>query len=134
MNLVKRAIALWFGFLVLAFVNGAFREFILIKQLGIAKQLANQLSCLTGIGLWTVMLALLWKKLAIKNFKTAALVGLCWFAATMVFETFIIGRNLSWQQILHTYDVTQGEYWGLVLLWIGLMPMVFYFIRNHRRV
>jgi hypothetical protein len=44
----------------------------------------------------------------------------------MVFETFILNRNLSFEDILHTYDVSAEEYWGLVLLWVGVMPSAIY--------
>jgi hypothetical protein len=122
----RRALLLWLCFLVLAFVNGAFRELVLIPRLGLLAHVANQLSCVTGVVLWTLMCAIFWRRLAVKKLNEAVSIGLGWFFATMLFETFVINHKLSWRQILHTYDVSAGEYWGFVLLWIGLMPIVAY--------
>jgi hypothetical protein len=133
MKITSRSILVWFCFLVLAFVNGAFRELVMIKFLGIGALRANQLSCLTGIALWTSFHLLIWRKLEVKRFSQALLIGMGWLVATMLFETFIINRNLNWSQILHTYDVSAGQYWGLVLLWIGLMPLAAYSLDASRR-
>lgn len=57
-----------------------------------------------------------------------------WFVATFLFETFVLNRNLSLEQILQTYNVAAGEYWGLVLLWIGLLPSVLYRLKAGQRL
>ncbi len=131
--MISRSILVWFCFLVLAFANGAFRELVMIKFLGVDPLSANQLSCLTGIALWTSFHLFIWKKLEVKKFSEALSIGMGWLIATMLFETFILNRKLTWPQILHTYDVAAGEYWGLVLLWIGLMPLVAYSLVAIRR-
>ncbi len=116
----------WLGLFVLAFLNGALREVVLKKLLGLTEPLAHQLSCLTGVILWTSFALFVWEKLKITRFKQAALIGLFWFAATLIFETFILNSKLSWPEILHTYDVTDGEFWGLVLVWIGFLPITIF--------
>jgi len=123
MKTAYRATLLWFGFLVLAFANGAFREVVLIQSLGLALGDAHRWSCLTGVALWTALFGLYRKKLELRKLSRALLVGGGWLGATFLFETFVLNRHLSWPQILHTYDVSAGEYWGLVLLWIGLLPV-----------
>ncbi len=116
----------------MAYVNGAFRELVMTKQIGIAPNLAKQLSCLTGVILWTALLLFLWRKLEIKNFTQATTVGAGWLLATALFETLIINRNLTWAEIAQTYNVASGEFWGLVLLWLGLMPLVFYSLSSRK--
>ncbi len=132
-----RSSIVWLFFLIIAFMNGAFREFVIIQRIGIEQGAANQISCLTGATLWTTLLLLRWRKLEIKNFKQAMSVGTSWLIATALFETFVINRNLTWKEIGDTYDVHAGEYWGVVLLWLGIMPMIilslqlsFFRIRN----
>jgi len=126
MKLALRSTVIWLCFLLIAFMNGAFREFVMINRVAIAPDLANQISCLTGAISWTTLLLFLWRKLEIKNFTQAACVGAGWLITTALFETFVINRNLTWKEIAHTYDVNAGEYWALVLLWLGLMPLVIY--------
>lgn len=126
MELILRSSAVWLCYLMIAFINGAFREFIIINRFGIEQGVANQISCLTGAILWTTLLIFLWRKLAIQNLKQAASVGTSWLVATAIFETFIINRNLTWKEIGHTYNFNAGEYWGVVLLWLGIMPIVIF--------
>lgn len=124
-SLLLRAGVVWLGLLVLAFVNGALRELVM-KRIISSDHVAHQLSCATGILLWTSFVYLIWNKLHIQNIQEACLVGVLWFVATMLFETFILNRNLSTHQILETYNLAKGELWGLVLLWIGALPIVLF--------
>ena len=130
MKIVFKSILIWFGFLVLAFINGAFRELVMINVWGLGPHQAHLISCITGITLWTLLLLLVWKKLEIQKFNQALWIGMGWLMATIVFETVILNRQLTWSEILHTYDVTAGEYWGLVVLWIGFMPLAAYRIEK----
>lgn len=139
MQLALRSSAIWFCFLLIAFMNGAFREFVMIKRIALNPNFANQISCLTGAMSWTILLLFHWRKLKIKNFTQAAWIGASWVIATALFETFVMNRNLTWKEIAHTYDVKSGEYWGLVLLWLGLMPVLIYSLslvgyKNNNRI
>lgn len=118
-----RAFFAWIGLFLLAFANGALRELGLKSYLSIQEPLAHQLSCLTGVVLWTIFTWLLWSKIKITSARESIVVGVFWFLATMAFETFILNRNLSWTEVFHTYNFLAGEYWGLVLIWIGVMPV-----------
>jgi hypothetical protein len=122
LNLLARSLLVWLGLFVLAFVNGALREVVMKAYLGIREPFAHQFSCITGILLWTLFCLLIWKKLSLSTFSEATLIGAEWFFLTMLVETFLLNRNLSWKEIFHTYDFTAGEFWGLVLIWIGIMP------------
>lgn len=102
----------------------------MISQLEIPSKLANQLSCITGVSLWTSVLAIVWRRLQVAKLREAIWIGVGWFIATMMFETFFLNRKLTWSQILHTYDVSEGEFWGLVVLWIGVMPIVAYLLKT----
>jgi hypothetical protein len=120
----------WLLFLVVAFANGAFREFVLQSILGIHVHLAHQLSCLTGALLLMGTNLLIWSWLGISNRIQALWVGAAWFFATALFETFILNRKLSMEEIIQTYRLDQGEFWGLVLIWIGIMPSVIFIVKT----
>jgi hypothetical protein len=123
---------MWLGLFVLAIVNGAFREIVLKVSLGFVDPFANQISCMTGILLLSLFTIWGWTYLNFKSIGEAYRVGLGWFLLTLLIETFIIDRKMGWMEVLKTYDVSQGQYWGLVLIWIGLMPVVFYYFLNIR--
>ncbi len=130
MNHFYRSAVVWIFLLVIAFMNGAFREFVLKNALSMDAQAANQLSCLTGSLVMTGFVYLFWSKLKILTRTQAIQVGVGWLIATALFETFILNRKLTWPEILHTYDLSAGELWALVLLWIGILPMVIFSLKK----
>lgn len=81
--------------------------------------------------MWTIFALVIWHRLRIQSLRESVWVGFGWLVATALFETFVLNRNLSWTEIRRTYDFTNGEFWGLVLLWIGLIPVVIYGIKTH---
>jgi hypothetical protein len=136
MHLTIRATFVWIGLFILAFVNGALREIGIKKFLGLGEPIAHQLSCLTGLILWTSFVWSLWQWLKIKSFSEAGSVGLGWFVATAFTEIFLINKfmgKMDWNEIAQTYNVARGELWPLVLIWLGLLPISMFWIRNVRR-
>lgn len=130
-SLWTRASIAWIGLLALAFFNGALRELVLKKALGLGDLVAHQLSCLSGVFLWTSFTWGVWPRLGVRSFRESLQIGALWFVSTAVFETFVLNRGMSWAEILQTYDVLAGQFWGLALLWVGLMPA---FVAELRRV
>ncbi|MDH4468233.1 MAG: hypothetical protein QE271_09250 [Bacteriovoracaceae bacterium] len=126
MNIMIRSTLAWICMVALSILNGAFRELVMKPIYGIQDPLANQLSCLTGVFILSTFTFFIWKKLKIKNFFQSCMLGIYWFLATMLFETLVINRKLSWTEILETYNVFAGNFWPFVLLWIGLMPIIFF--------
>jgi hypothetical protein len=122
-----RGIITWIGLCLFAYVNGALRELVFKKVIGIIDPIANQLSCLSGIILWTLFVSIIWSWLNIKSSTMAFFMGMGWLVATVIFETFIIDRNLNWNQIIETYNFASGNFWGLVLIWIAILPLTIYY-------
>ena len=74
-----------------------------------------------------------WSRTNISTTMEACIVGVYWFVLTVLAEIFLINRLMSkmtWKQILHTYDVISGEFWGLVLIWIGVLPVVISWLKK----
>ncbi|MBU6230869.1 MAG: hypothetical protein KGQ93_14455 [Cyanobacteria bacterium REEB459] len=129
----KRATIAWLGFFILAFVNGTIRVVAIAPLVG--ETWARPLSVATGISLFTIYAYLLWKWLSIETVGLSLAVGAYWLVLTIAAETFLINRwmsGMSWQQILQTYNLVEGQLWPLVLLWVGLLPLVLLKVRNHR--
>lgn len=127
MEYLARATIIWLGFFVLAFVNGALRE-LGLKRL-IEEPWAHHLSALTAVAFFSVYLYFIWAKLLVNNTTQCIYVGIYWIALTFLAETFIVGRLLgkhSWEEILSAYNISQGNLWPFVLIWIGLMPYMFF--------
>jgi hypothetical protein len=124
-ELLKRAFLTWLGLFVLAFANGALREVVI--KMWIEEPWAHHLSALTAFVIFGAYVSGLWSKTGIKTTSQAFAVGAFWFVLTVLTETFVLNRwmsGLSWERILQGYDLSRGELWPIVLLWVGLLPAV----------
>lgn len=131
--LAIRAIGIWFGIFAFAFVNGALRE-VGIKPL-VGEPWAHWLSALTGILIFSAYVWSVWGYLGVKTRTQAVAVGVSWFVLTTLVETFLLNRmvsHMTWEQVLQTYNVFRGELWPLVLIWIGLIPVVFLRLKTRK--
>jgi hypothetical protein len=119
-----RAAVVWLGLVVLAIVNGAFREALLIPRMGLTLGLAAS-SLMLSLGILAVTFAVIpW--LHPSNPRQALGIGLGWLGATLVFE-FGFGhylRGKSWSELLVDYDVLRGRIWIVVLLTTALAPPI----------
>jgi hypothetical protein len=119
----------WLLLLLVAIGNGVLREASYGRVL--PELAAHQLSTLTGIvftGLCAWWLLRVWPLQAAMQ---AWRVGLLWLLLTVVFE-FLFGHYVaghSWRRLLHDYNLAQGRVWPLFLLWITVMPYVFFRLR-----
>lgn len=112
----------WFPMLCLAILNGAARE----KLYGpyMSERAAHQLSCIVGMGLFTVYTVVLSPYLPLESSSQALMGGLIWLVLTVVFEFSMVclmqRRPLS--AALADYNLRAGRLWPLVLLWVGALP------------
>jgi hypothetical protein len=123
-KLAFRATILWLAILALAFLNGALREFALKHFF--SEPTAHIVSAMIGISMMTFAVRFAWSWIAIHSIGKASFIGLSWLIATSLFETFLLNRwigRLSWEEIRQTYNVSAGEVWPFVLLWVGLLPL-----------
>ena len=134
LDLVKRVVLVWLGLFVVAFVNGALRE-VLIKRV-IAEPMAHHLSALTAVLLLGAYTWAVWRRTAIQTLRQAVIVGAVWFVLTVLTETIVLNRwtsNMTWDQIVRSYDITRGELWPLVLIFIGALPAMMFATRGPAR-
>ena len=112
----------WLGAAVLGVVNGAIREAAYKERVG--ESTANQISvapliALLGLYFWTLQ-----RRWPLPTTKGALEIGSAWVVLTILFELgfghYVAGD--SWSELLENYDVTEGNLWVLVLLWIGVGP------------
>lgn len=116
----------WAPMIVIAIVNGLFRENILSKKF--EELQAHQLSTasaivLFGIYIWFILRV--WKP---ESAGQAWSIGLMWLGLTVAFE-FVFGHYVaghSWNRLLHDYNLLEGRVWVFVLIWVTMAPIVFY--------
>lgn len=129
MVILKYSIA-WIPMVFIAIINGMLREFVVARMLPELR--AHQLSCVTGILLFSAYTWVISLKWPLKSYKEATAVGLVWLVLTVAFE-FTFGHyvaHYSWERLLQDYDVLAGRLWVVVLLAVALLPTLVFRIRS----
>lgn len=118
-----RALVVWLGLLVVAVMNGAFREYVLVPRFGAQPgHVISTLMLCAGIVIVTY-LTVPWIRPA--SARSATAIGLAWLILTLAFE-FGFGRlrDRSWAELLVDYNVLHGRIWVLVLVATLLAPLL----------
>ena len=76
--------------------------------------------------LLAVYFVALQRRWPVQTTRQAVEIGGAWVALTVLFE-FGFGHYVegdSWSDLFATYDVTEGNVWILIVLWIALGPAI----------
>lgn len=127
--MIKKSFLIWILIIPLAILNGGLRESVFIPLMGInyALPLSGLLLCLMIFILCCIFIPRIGKGTA----KTYWVIGLWWMLATIVFETiFGLSSGHTLAELIKAYDVTTGNLWALVVLFIGIVPRLAIKIRK----
>jgi hypothetical protein len=124
--MILRYTLAWFLLLLGAVLNGAARDFLYKDAVGELR--AHQLSTLTLIVLFGVIvwaLSRIWK---LESVSQAWTVGIIWLVITVAFEFlfFHYVGGKPWSELLQAYNIMAGRVWIFVLLWTAVAPVVFF--------
>jgi hypothetical protein len=121
--MLLRAFFVWLSFVLLAVLNGAFRESVLVPRLGatLAGQLSATLLATAILGVTYFRVA--W--IAPATTRDAWLIGGGWLVLVLLFE-FSLGRaqGMSWSAMLQEYQFWKGKLWILVLAATTTAPFI----------
>ncbi|WP_166253642.1 hypothetical protein [Marinobacter salicampi] len=122
--LALKALAVWFGIVILAIANGVFREVVLIPFIGSPGGLMLSGVLLSSFILGITYLTLPWfGRLPVSGYLA---IGLGWLCLTLAFE-FGFGRLVQgkpWPELFEAYRFTGGNIWPIVLLVTALSPSI----------
>ncbi len=123
--MLKTYTILWFGLLILAFVNASVREVVyknLVNELS-----AHQISTLTGCIIIFVYAFLVTRKWPIPSYSDSLKISLIWVFLTMIFEALmaLVFMKKDLKFLLNSYNLFKGQLWPLFLIWLGLLPFLF---------
>lgn len=116
----------WFPMVIIAIVNGYFREKILVNYFNNLQ--AHQLSSVSMIILLAIYNWILFKIFFPASVNQAVFIGIIWLLFTVIFE-FLFGHYLlghSWSNLLNDYNIFKGRVWIFVLIWISIAPYIIY--------
>jgi hypothetical protein len=122
--MVFRHLAAWLLLLVAAIINGVIRQSLFIGRM--SELHAHQLSTLSGIILFGVIIWGLHRMWPLASAAQAWIVGVVWLALTLAFEFlfFHYVGGKSWEALLNDYNILEGRLWPLLLLWVMIAPYV----------
>ena len=128
--MVGKYILSWFGLLIIAVLNGAFRQLAVEPRVG--ELAAHQISVATCIILFGIATWIVLKLVPLSSAQQAWMAGLLWLAMTVSFEFlfFHFARGVAWEVLLHDYNILQGRLWILVLIWVATTPRILLYFQQ----
>ena len=124
--MITKYLLAWFLLAIVATANGVVRQSSYGKT--ISDLAAHQISTVTGIlatGAVVWWLSRIWP---IESSRQAWTIGVIWLILTIGFEFgfghFVAGH--SWEKLLADYNILNGRVWSLFLVWVAVMPFVFF--------
>jgi len=118
-----RAILAWLAVLVLAVLNGALRQLMLLPAFG--KPFGYVLSGLLLCAFVVLVAVALGRWMFISSARRALAAGALWLGLTLIFEFGVgIVQGLSWPEMLAPYTFKDGNIWPVVLAVVFVAPYV----------
>jgi hypothetical protein len=119
--MIKKSILIWLSIIPLAILNGGLRETFLTPRLGesCAQPISGLILCLLIFIVSFIFIPRIGKGEQKMYWK----IGLLWVVLTIVFETgFGLAIGNSFGKLLKAYDITTGNLWLIVVVFIGIAP------------
>ena len=119
--MIKKSLLIWLTIIPFAILNGGLREIALNPLMG--EKYGQPLS---GVTLCLLIFIVCWfciPRIGKGTAKTYWIIGLCWIILTVLFETCfgLLTRN-TFAELIKAYDMTTGNLWSLVVLFVGIAP------------
>ena len=122
-GLIVKALLVWVGILVLAVVNGAIREAVIIPAIGTTNAFILSGVLLIFLIVVITYLALPWMEA--RKILHLIVIGLGWLCLTLAFEfSFGLLQGKSIPELLIAYTFKGGNIWPLVLLTTASAPYI----------
>lgn len=124
--MIAKFVLVWFLLAIVAIANGIIRQATYGKS--VSDLAAHQISTFTAIlasGAIVWMVSRIW---SIESASQAWRIGFLWLVMTIVFE-FGFGHYIaghSWGRLLADYNIVEGRVWSLFLIWLTVMPFLFF--------
>jgi hypothetical protein len=120
-KMIKKSILIWLSITPLAILNGGLRETFLTPWLG--EHLSRPISGILLCFMIFIVSFIFIPKIGKGNEKTYIKIGVLWVSLTIIFETVLgLVTRMSCGEIFKAYDITSGNLWLIVVLFIGFAP------------
>ena len=121
--MIVKSILIWLTIIPLAILNGGLRIHILEPMLG--EKIANPISCFILCCLIFLVTYIFLHRLGRGTVMQYIMMGLLWILFTIVFETALsLFMGLKFKEIINSYNIAAGNFWLLVVIFIGIVPLL----------
>ena len=130
--MLGRAGVIWFGIMIGAIGNGAFRDGVLVPRVG--DPVARAVSCVTLAAIIVAVARISLEWIHPTSTRQAWTIGAMWLVLTLAFE-FGAGHYLfhtPWAALVADYNVLAGRLWILVLIATFTAPVIVYRVGHYR--
>ena len=124
--MLTKYLLVWVLLAVVAIANGILRHSTYGKAF--SELTAHQISTVTAILASGVVVWIINRYWSIESTSQALIIGGCWLVMTVIFE-FGFGHYIAghpWAKLTADYNLLEGRLWSLFLIWIAIMPFVFF--------
>jgi len=119
--MIKKSILVWLLIIPLAILNGTLREAFLIPWIG--ESYAEPVSVIILCLLIFIVSLVFIPRIGKEEQKTYWKIGILWIVLTIVFETILgLAMGNSFRELLKAYDITTGNLWLIVVIFMGIAP------------
>jgi hypothetical protein len=130
MFIFLKALCLWLIMVLLAIVNGFFRDSVLTSRIGEKRSLP-----LSGVLLSVSILLIVFISIPIfgnLSGLTYLLIGVLWFSLTLTFETVFVRlvRRQSWAELFQVFNLKEGNLFLLILVVTLFSPYLIAYLRG----
>ena len=119
------ALGIWFIFVIVAILNGTFRNAFITPKIG--EHAGHVISTIILVCVILVVTYLFISNLKINYTNTdLLLIGAFWLILTVLFE-FVFGHYVvghSWNRLFADYNILKGRVWSLVLVTDLIAPLL----------
>jgi len=121
--MLLKSLLIWLSIIPLAILNGGLRQYIIEPLVGI--KIANSVSGLILCILVFIVSFIFIPRLGNGTKKIYIKIGILWILATIIFETaFGLLLGNSFNEIINAYNVTTGNLWAVVVIFMGFVPII----------
>ena len=124
--MVTKYLLVWFLLAIVAISNGILRQSTYGKA--VSELAAHQISTMTAILASGAVVWIVNRFWPIESASQAWTIGACWLIMTVFFEFgfgHFIARH-SWERLIADYNVFEGRVWSVFLIWVAVMPFLFF--------
>ena len=119
--MLLKSILVWLSIIPLAILNGGLRDTFITPLIG--ENFSRPISGFTLCCLIFIVSFIFVPRLGSGSKKIYIQMGILWILLTIIFETvFGLLQGNNFNEIINAYDLTTGDLWLIVVIFIGFVP------------